>query len=572
MNNLEVAEVLKTLADMLEIQGEVIYKILAYRRAAENIAALHRDINELQREGQLRSIPGVGEAIAEKLDALLTTGHFDLLDRARAEVPAGIVEMLRIQDVGPRKAQLFWQQGITTIDQLESAAREGKLHKLPSIGAKSEARILANIAAFKHRSSETRMPLGVAFPLAQGILEELMQEPSVQRAAVTGSVRRMRETIGDLDLLIASTEAGPVMDRFIKLPLVAEVILHGPTKSSVRLLNGAQADLRVLDPAHWGTALQYFTGSQAHNVHVREIALKQGLSLNEYALTREKDGSEIWCAEEEQVYHTLGLPYIPPEVREDRGEFDRKIPRLIEVDDIQGDLQMHTTWSDGKATVEEMARAAQARGYRYVLTTDHTQSLGVTGGLTVERLRQQRQEIDAANAKLSGIRVLQGAEVEIRSDGSLDFSDEVLASLDIVVAAMHTGVRQERDKVMARLLAAIRNPNVDLIAHPSGRLIGEREGADLDLEAIFHAAAERRTILEINAHPSRLDLNDLHARRALDVGCKLSINTDAHEPAGFDVLFYGVAVGRRAWATVEDIVNAWPLERLLEWIQNKSPS
>ncbi len=346
MNNPEVAQTLTTLADMLEIQGEVIYKILAYRRAAENIANFSRDINELQREGQLRSIPGVGEAIAEKLDALLTTGHFDLLDRARAEVPAGVVELLRVQDVGPRKAQLFWKKlDITSIAELEAAAREGRLRNLPGMGAKSEAKILANIQAFKRRASETRMPLGVAYPLSHVILEELIQVPSVLRAASAGSLRRMRETIGDLDFLVASNDPQPVMDRFVALPVVADVIARGPTKASVRLSNGAQADLRVLEPARWGTALQYFTGSQAHNVRLREIAQKQGLSLNEYAITREKGSKEILCAEEAQVYARLGVPFIPPELREDRGEFDREIPRLVEQKDILGDLQMHTTWS-----------------------------------------------------------------------------------------------------------------------------------------------------------------------------------------------------------------------------------
>ena len=572
MNNLQVAQVFTTLADMLEIQGEVIYKILAYRRAAENIASLTRDVNDLRREGQLRSIPGVGQAIAEKLDSLLTTGSFDLLDKARAEVPAGVVELLRVQDVGPRKARLFWKElGVTSIAEMEAAAREGKLRNLAGMGAKSESKILANIEAFKRRASETRMPLGVAFPLSQSILSELVQVPTVLRAASAGSLRRMRETIGDLDFLIAADVAGPVMERFVSLPVVAEVIARGPTKSSVRLTHGAQADLRVLEPARWGTGLQYFTGSQAHNVRLREIAQKKGLSLNEYAITREKDGKEILCAEEADVYRVLGVPsYIPPELREDRGEFERDIPSLITLDDLQGDLQMHTAWSDGKASVEEMARAARSRGYHYLLITDHTQSLGVAGGLTPERVRQQRQEIDAANARFKDTRVLQGAEVEVLADGSLDFSDDVLASLDIVIASMHTGLRQERDKAMMRMMAAIRNPHIDIIAHPSGRLIGERDGADLDWEALFRAAAETRTILEINAQPARLDLNDLNARRALEVGCQLSIGTDAHEPGGMDVMFYGVAVARRAWATADDVVNTWPLERLLEYVKHEA--
>jgi DNA polymerase (family 10) len=431
---------------------------------------------------------------------------------------------------------------------------------LPGLGAKSETKILANIEAFKRRASETRMPLGVAYPLARAILGELVRVPNVLRLATAGSLRRMKETIGDLDFLVAAHDAAPVMDRFVTLPVVAGVIARGPTKSSVRLTNGAQADLRVLAPERWGTGLQYFTGSQAHNVRLRELAQKQGLSLNEYALTREKDGREFLCAEEAEVYHKIGVPFVPPELREDRGEFDH---------DLQGDLQMHSTWSDGKATIETMARAAQARGYRYLLITDHTQSLGVAGGLTPARLRQQRQEIDALNARLDGFRVLHGAEVEIRADGALDLRDEALASLDVALASLHTGLRQPREQVMARLLAALRNPHIDILAHPSGRLIGERDGADLDWEAVLQTAAETRTILEINAHPSRLDLNDTRARRALELGCQLAISTDAHEPNGLDVMFYGVAVARRAWATPEDVVNAWPLERLLARVQSK---
>jgi len=576
MNNQEVSKTFFLLADMLDIEGkENKFALIAYRRVAEQIANLDRDINTIWQAGQLRSIPGVGEAIAAKIDSLLRTSTFDLLDRLKTTIPAGVVEMLAVPDMGPKRVKMLWDSaGITSIDQLEQAARDGKLAGLPGIGPKMEGKIIANIEATKKRGASDRSPLGIAYPLAQLMLRRLMYVDSVLRASVAGSLRRMRETIGDIDLLVAADEADPVMAVFTTLPQVAEVIARGPTKSSVRLHTGQQVDLRVIQPRHWGAALQYFTGSKDHNVRLREIALKKGFSLNEYSLTRVKDGKDVFCKEEAEVYDRLGLPFIPPELREDRGEFDRTIPRLIELSDIRGDLQMHSTWSDGQTSIEAMARGAKALGYEYILITDHSQSLGVTNGLSPERLKQQRKEIDAVNAKGLGIRVLQGAEVEIKADGSLDYPDEVLASLDIVLASLHTSLRQERDKVMRRTLSAIHHPHVDIFAHPTGRLNYEasdpnkaRPGADLEMEAIFAACQETGTIIEINASPERLDLNDLHARRALDLGCNLVISTDAHNPVMLSNMHYGVAVARRAWATADRVVNTWPLEKLLAFVK-----
>jgi DNA polymerase (family 10) len=398
----------------------------------------------------------------------------------------------------------------------------------------------------------------------------------VQRASVAGSLRRMRETIGDLDLLVSAEakDTDRIMDAFNALPHVAEVIARGPTKSSVRLHTGQQVDLRVIQPQHWGAALQYFTGSKDHNVRLRELALKKGYSLNEYSLTRVKDGKDVFCKEEAEVYERLGLPFFPPEMREDRGEFNSAVPDVVELDDLRGDLQMHTTWSDGQTSIEQMARAAVARGYEYILITDHSQSLGVTNGLTPERLKKQRIEIDKVNAMGLGIRVLHGSEVEIKADGTLDFPDDVLASLDIVLASLHTALRQDRDRVTRRALAAIRSPHVDIFAHPTGRLLYEggslergREGADLDVEAVLQAAAESGTIVEINASPERLDLNDINARRANDLGCLFSIATDAHNPNSLAQIHYGVAVSRRAWVSSERVVNTWPLEKLLAYVR-----
>ncbi len=568
MKNSRVAEIFESMADILDIQGENYHRILAYRRAAETVAALGRPLEDVWRADELESLPGIGKTLASKIDELIRTGRLEAYEKLKSQVPEGVVAMLHIPGVGPKSAARFWKElNITAIDELEEAAHLGRLRELHGFGAKSEQNVIDGIEALKRRTGRTR--LGEAWPLAQEMLAALRQVRGVVQAAPAGSLRRMRETVGDLDLLVASEEPEAVMAKFRELSQVAEVMLSGSTKTSIRTHAGFQVDLRVLEPSRWGTALQYFTGSQAHNVRLRGLALEQGLSLSEYALKRE-DGSEILCASEEEVYATLGLPLIPPELREDRGEIEAaledRLPDLIELEDLRGDLQFHTTRSDGRQSLLEMAQAARARGLEYVLVTDHSHGLGVTGGLNVEELREQRAEIEEVNRRLGGeFRVLAGVEVEVLADGSLDLPDAVLAELDLVVAAVHTGLQQSREQVTERMLAAIRNPRVDVIAHPTGRLIEEREGADLDMEAIFQAAAEMGTALEVNAHPSRLDLRDGHVRRALELGVKLAISSDAHEVNGFDVLPFGVATARRGWARAADVINAWDVGRLLAW-------
>ncbi len=569
MNNRQVADIFAEMADILDIQGENYHRVRAYQRAAENVAALGRPLEEVWRAGELEEIPGIGETLSAKIDELMRTGRLEAYERLKREVPEGVVAMLQVTGVGPRSAAQFWKElGITTVEDLEQAARVGRLRELHGFGAKSEQNVIDGIEALKRRTGRVR--LGEAWPLAEELLAALREAPGVEQAASAGSLRRRRETVGDLDLLVASDDPEPVMARFRELPQVEEVMLSGPTKTSIRTHEGFQVDLRVLEPARWGTALQYFTGSQAHNIRLRGLALEQGLSLSEYALKRE-DGSEILCATEAEVYETLGLPPIPPELREDRGEIEAalegRLPDLITIDDLRGDLQFHTTWSDGHQSLLEMAQAAQAQGLDYALVTDHSHSLGVTGGLDAERLQEQRAEVAAVNRKLGGaFRLLAGVEVEVRADGMLDLPDEVLAELDLVVAAVHSGLRQGREQITARMLQAIRNPHVDIVAHPTGRLIGEREGADLDMEAVFRAAAETGTALEINAHPARLDLNDVHARRAVELGVTLVINSDSHDVNGFDVLPFGVATARRAWVTPEQVLNTRSVEDMLAWI------
>ena len=568
MTNREIADILQRIGDMLDILGENRFKVIAYRRAAENIVHLGQDIRTYWQAGTLQEISGIGPAIADKIDELLTTGHLEFYERLQDQVPIGVVSLLEIPDVGPKTAKLLWERlGLQSVPEVEAAARSGRLQGLPGMGAKSEAKVLSGIEALHRRGD--RIPLGTAWPVATALLEELEARcPDLLQATVAGSLRRMRATIGDIDLLASSETPTPVMRAFAELAPVAEVLLSGQTKTSVRLHNGLQADLRVLAPDRWGAALQYFTGSQAHNVRVRELAQKQGLSLSEYGFKR-SDAGEILCPEEADVYETLGLPWIPPELREDRGELEAaragELPRLVEWDDIQGDLHAHTDWSDGAGTLEEMAEAARAKGYQYLVISDHTQSLGVANGLTPERLRAQRVEIEALNAQYDGFTLLQGCELEIKADGSLDFPDQVLAELDFVVASVHTSLRQEREQITERVMNALRNPYVDVIGHPSGRLLGQREGSSVDLDAIIEAAAETGTALEVNSIPTRLDLDDVHVRRALERGVRLAINSDAHHPGGLDSLPYGLATARRGWATAGDVLNTLALEEIRAW-------
>jgi DNA polymerase (family 10) len=568
MNNAELAKVFEDIADLLELKGEHVYRVLAYRRGAEALKTHGRDINLVWKEGALEQIPGVGKAIAGKIDELLETGKLEFYEKLKREIPIGLLDVLKVGDVGPKKAARFWRElGITSIVELEQAARVGKLQELSGMGKKSEQRILESIDALKRRQTD-RLPIGVARPVANQLLAELRNHPQVKAAEAAGSLRRGRETVGDLDLLISTDHPEEVMDAFTQLPIVGRVKSRGEIKTSVELIDGMRVQVWTHPSASFGTALQYATGSKDHNVRLRELALAQALSLSDQAFKRE-DGGEILCSDEKQVYQTLGLPWIAPELREDRGEIQAaqagKLPKLIELKNLRGELHAHTNWSDGHNTIKQMVEAVQAAGQKFLAITDHSKSLGVANGLTVERVRKQRKAIEKVRRGLGdGFLLLHGTEMEILADGTLDYADEVLAEFDIVIASLHTSLRQPRDKAMARLLSAIRNPHVDIIAHPTGRLIGERDPADLDMEQILEAALEHNVILEINANPQRLDLNDVHARRAIEVGIKLAINTDAHRPEHLAFRSFGIQVAKRAWATTADIVNCWTPKRLLK--------
>ncbi len=584
LSNRDIAQIFCNIADMLEIQGENKFKFLSYRRAGETLAELPRSLQAYVDDGTLEDIPGVGKAIGEKIRELLATGKLDFYEQLRAQVPETLLDIMRVNGVGAKKAKLFWEQlGITTLAELEAAARDGKLRALAGMGEKSEQKLLTAIAALAQHG-DTRMPIGKAKPIVERILAHLLTLEGVQEGALAGSLRRGRATIGDGDILIASDAPAPIMHAFVTMDGVARVLAHGDTKSSIEHVSGLQVDLRVLPKAHWGTALQYFTGSKAHNVKLRQLALERGYSLNESALSpvgADKamlpDAPKHTFDSEEALYHFLGLAWIPPELREDEGEIEQArahtLPKLITRADIQGDLHMHTTWSDGKLSLREMVAEAHQRGYRYIVITDHSQSATIANGLSVERLLAQQAQVRQLNAAYGdSFHVLHGAEVDIKADGTLDYPDEVLAQLDFVVASLHVALTQSRAQITQRLLNALQNPHVDLIGHPSARYINERPPVDADWDAVFAMAQRTGTALEINSNPRRLDLDAPYARRAAALGIPLAINTDAHDAHMLDLMDYGVITARRGWVTAEHVINARSFERFMAWLAARQPA
>jgi DNA polymerase (family X) len=570
-SNRAIADVFLGIADRMELLGEDRFRALAYRRAGEAIADLPMPLADYRTRNALDDIPGIGKTIAEKIGTLLDTGDLPLAARLRSEVPDGVLDLLQVPDLGPTKAaRLYHELGVAGLDDLRAAIDAGKLRTLKGFGAKSEERLRAGLAGLQE--GERRVLLSQALGQAEALLKGLRAAvPGMADAAYAGSLRRARPTIGDLDLLAAAEDTAAVTAAFTQLPQVAGIIGVGDVKASVQLHSGLRCDLLVVAPERWGSALQHFTGSKEHNIHFRRLAQERGLKFSEQGFERD-DGSLITCADEAAVYAVLDLPYIEPELREDAGEIEAaaagRLPELVALTDMRADLHMHSRWSDGRATIAEMAAAAAARGLAYIAITDHSAYLGVTGGVDAARLREQAAEVAAVNAEYarrgSAFRVLHGVEVDITPDGTLALPDEVLSELDLVIASLHISLRQPREQITARLLQAIANPHIDLIAHPTGRILNRRPGADLDMEAIFQAAAAHGTILEINAGPDRLDLDAGNVRRALELGVDLSINSDAHHPDDLAWLRFGVLTARRGWAPAERVVNTWPLERLLE--------
>ena len=557
MDNNEVAQRFEELADLLEFKGENAFKIRSYRRAARVIADLTENIAQLAAQGKLRDIPGVGEGIAKKIKEYVETGRMTRLEEAKDGVPPGIMDVLQVQGIGPRKAAMLYKEiGVDSVEALEKAATRHKIRGLPGMGEKSEENILRGIRLRKTGSE--RMLLDVALAAAETVVEELRSRRGlVSQITPAGSLRRRCESIGDVDILACGKDAAKIIDAFTTGPYVADVLAAGETKASVLVKDGPQVDLRVVEPRQFGAALQYFTGSKAHNIKLRDLAKDKGMKINEYGLF--KGRKVVASKDEDDIYRALGMEPTPPELREDRGEIeaatDGTLPDLIDTDDIKGDLHVHSDYSDGHNSIEEMAAAARERGYKFIAITDHSKSLHIANGLTEGRVRKQMKEIAALNRKLRGVRVLAGIEVDLKAGGELDLPDKLLADLDVVIAAVHSGFKQPRDKMMARLAAAAKNPHVDIIAHPTGRLIGERDPVEVDLPELIRLAAATGTAIEINAHPLRLDLDDVHCRMAKEHGVKLAIGTDAHDTGGLDVMPLGVSVARRGWLEAADVLN-----------------
>ncbi len=572
-SNTEVAATFSRLADLLAIRGESRFKVVAYRRAAESIAQLPEPLDAIRRRSALEDIPGVGEEIARKIEDLLDTGSFPLLREVEAEFPPGVAELLAVPDIGPKRARLLYEQlGIDSLDALRRALAEGRLREVAGLGPDLIARVSAGAGSLQ--AADERLPLGAARALGLDLIARLTDRvPAIRRIELAGSVRRSRETAGDLDIVAAAEDPAAAVAAFAALPGVARVEMQGPNRCRVLLQDGFAADLRVLPERHWGSLLHHFTGNKYHNIRLRDLALARGAHMSEYGYTV---GDELApCATEAEVYAFLGMQYIPPPLRENTGEIDLALrgalPDVVQQEQLRGDLHAHSTWSDGAHGIRDMALAARERGYEYLCITDHSQGLGVANGLTPERLRAQRAEIDAVNAELAPFRVLQGSEVEVRADGRLDLPDEALAALDIVVAAVHSGLRQGRERVTGRALAALRHPLVDVLAHPTGRIVGGRPGGDFDLDALYAEAARTGTVLEIDGDPARLDLRDLHARAAVAAGCTLSVDSDAHAADGLDNVFYGVGVAQRAWVTPDRVLNTLPLDELLARLKRNRP-
>ena len=573
--NATFARTFSEIASILELKGDSPFKVRAYRTAADTFANLHEDLRHIWREGRVDDLPGVGKAITDKVHELFTTGHLRFHERLLSEVPPSLIAVTEIPHVGPKKAMHLYQTlGIKDIPGLERALEDGRMLTVPGFGPKTVETIKEGLAAIQKRSAEKRDLLGTALPLARQIIKLMRAKcKTLDRLEVAGSVRRWKATVGDMDFLATATDPSEVLDCFVSLPMVDMVDLRGANKATVRLNNGIQVDLYVMDPRYYPSLLQHFTGARAHNIALRDRAIKMGLKLNEYGLHRE-DGTPIPVESEEDIYRALGLAWMPPELRENRGELEAaekgSLPTLVEIEDIKGDLHCHSTWSDGSESILNMARAAKERGYRYIAITDHSQSLSIARGLTIERLQAQRREIEAARKSLGGgFRIFHGIELEIKTDGTLDFPDEVLAWLDIVVASIHNGLRQPAEEVTRRALNAVRNPHVDILGHPTGRLLNQREPSAMDVGQVIREAAKTGTALEVNSAPDRLDLDDVYIQEAMEAGCVLAIDTDAHHPSNYNLLEYGVHTARRGWATADRIITTWPLDRLEEWLKSR---
>ncbi|MEW6170208.1 MAG: DNA polymerase/3'-5' exonuclease PolX [Candidatus Omnitrophota bacterium] len=569
MKNFQVAETFRNIAKILEIKGDNPFRIRAYERAALNIENLSVDIEDLVKDDNLKSIPGIGEDLNNKIKEIVNTGKLKFYEDLKKSFPSGLMEILAIPSVGPKTAKLFYEKlKIKDVLSLERSAKKGKLIGLPGVKEKTVQNILEGIELVK--KGRERMNLAEALRIAQEFVDALKKLPEVKKISTAGSLRRMKETVRDIDILVTSSDPKKIMDAFVKFPLVKNILAHGETKSSIISKENIQVDLRVVEPKSFGAALVYFTGSKSFNIKLRQLALKRKLKINEYGIF---DKKEKWLAgiSEEEMFKFLKLEYIVPELREDRGEIElaklNQLPELLQFQDIRGDFHVHSEWSDGTNSIEEIAEIAHSRGYEYVVSCDHSQSLKVANGLSPAELKKKKLEIDKVNKKYKNFRVLFGTEVDIDSSGNLDYKDEILANFDIVVAAIHSGFKQSKDQLTRRIIKACSNKYVNIIAHPTGVLWGTRAAYDLDFDKIFKVAKETNTFLEINCFPNRLDLNDINAHHAKESGVKLAIGTDSHIIDQLDFMKLGVAVARRGWLGKKDVINTLSLRELLKAIK-----
>lgn len=561
MKNQEIANIFRQIAQILEIKGENRFKIRAYERAAQNLESIPEDIEIFIRENRVRSIPGVGEDLEEKIKEIVKEGKLQFLEDLKKDIPKGLLEILNVPGIGPKTAKLLYDElKVRDIVMLQRMAQAGRIRKLPGMKEKTEENILRGIEFLKR--GKDRMDLKTAIDVADSFVAELNKLKEIEKMDPAGSLRRMRDTVRDIDILVLSKKPEKVMGRFTGLPEVKNLLAKGPTKSSIVTKDGIQIDVRVIDRPSYGAALLYFTGSKAHNIRLRQIAIKKGYKLNEYGIF--KKNKRIAGKTEEEMYKKLGLPYIPPELREDRGEIEAgikgELPRLVERGDIKGDLHVHSSWSDGGSSIEDIVIKARKIGYEYIGITDHSQGLKIAGGLTKDDLKKKKKEIEGLNKKYKDIKILFGTEVDIDSEGNLDYPDGILKEMDIVIGAIHSGFKQPKEQLTRRIIKACRNKYVHIIAHPTGRLWGAREPYEIDLEEILKACKDTDTALEINSFPQRLDLNDVNCRMAKDSGVKVAINTDAHIADQLDMIEFGLSVARRGWLEKNDVINTLPFD------------
>jgi DNA polymerase (family 10) len=573
MENSDFAGIFWQMAEFLELKEDNPFKIRAYQRAAMNIESLSKPLEVIYKEGglpALEAIPGVGKAIAGKIEELIKTGKLKAYDELEKKFPKNFVELMKVPGMGPKTAVMLKKKmKIDSVEKLESAAKKGLLRNLPGMGEKKEQNILKGVEQHKRHISRFLLPAALAH--AESIINYLKKIAQVKEALPAGSLRRMKETIGDIDILVISKEPEKVIEHFVKFKEVERVLAKGETKSSVVLRDGMQADVRVLPPDEFGAALHYFTGNKQHNILLRELAIKKGMKLSEYGLFKGK--KRIAGKTEEEIFKALSLPFIPPDIRHGTGEIEAakngKLPILVDIKNIRGDLHVHTNATDGNNSIEEMAEAAKRLGYEYIAITDHTTSARIAGGLSERELFQNLKKIDDANKKIMGITILKGAEVDISPEGKLDYSDSILKELDVVIAAVHSKFTQKRDEMTGRIIKAMENKYVNILAHPTGRLLGMRDPYEVDMEKVLEAAGRTGTFIELNAQPTRLDLFDIYCREARNMGILIAINTDAHSTSQFDNMKWGIATARRGWLEKKDVLNTMTLEKLLKKLKEK---